>query len=318
MTQKFMKLLLLVSCMVPMAVSAKSDCSKSACSKPAPTKQHKRSVAAMNDAALADQAVDDTATRKSFHDVAVNGDLDVSGQTMLRNLIVDGSESVSGDLGVDGRLFVEAINGVVNLTGSLSVNGIPLSSPTGGPALYQYAQFSNLAGGQVLSGLSATTTDIVYFDTPNTLNTSGITQTVSGAGATQHSTIKIAVAGTYLVQYQVCADVGTLQQPLTFAVFGGPVDPAATLIPGSEFGINPTPTAADTQPTQVTGQFIMTVPAVVGVAAISSTNPYFLQLVGTNCSTVAAHQYTLETPAAPTTPVTPGLSAASITVIKIA
>lgn len=281
MTQKYMKLLLLVSCMVPMAATAKSDCGKSVCGRPAPTKQQKRSVA-MHDAALADQSVDDTATRKKYNSLEVENTLDVGGQAVVGSLIVEGSEQVGKDLAVDGTLYVERINGAVTLNGSLTVNGpetvtgpvvigsetnpvavtingCNAASLTGGVALCQYANFYGTAT-QTINALDPR----VKFSTTS-VTTGGITN----APAT--GVISGFLGGNYLITYMVTGvidETGTPPAEFEFALVKNASTTApfaGTVIAASDFSLAPAVAAVGSASVsnemQLSGQCVVTLAA---------------------------------------------------------
>lgn len=291
MTQKFMKLLLLVSFVIPVQVSAKAQCGR-----PAP-KQHKRSTL-VADAALADHDVDPEKTRKSFTSVEVSGTLDVNGQTMVKSLIVEDSATVGNDLNVDGRLFADNINGLVTVKGSLTVNGPETingavvvngtevitgnvtigsattpatvmingclsSSPSGGVALCQYANFYGNTSQTV-----ETATPVV----PMALTS------VNAAGAplvNTAGTITGFVGGTYLITYMVTGAIGDTGTPGT--AFDFTLYRTGTPYPPSNFGltpVDPATTNGSSSEVQVSGQCII---------ALAATD--YIQLQGTSFGT---------------------------------
>jgi len=237
MTQKFFKLLLLISCIIPVLASG------------------------MDFADVGDMDEAAPGHRKPFTSLQVAGPLAVTGLASLNALNVKKGADFGADVGVDGNLYVDGnitLDSCLVLTctsaGQLLVNNIALSSATGGAVLGQYAYVENIFP-QSLSDATFLTFD----NGDGAVSTAGLAIAENG--------ITFSVPGIYDMEYSVLVEVPgdpvitTTVQTFEFELVYENNAADTFAIPGSYYGqsIVPNFTANISEEAQIYGQVITNV-----------------------------------------------------------
>jgi len=230
MTQKFLKLLLLVSCVLPVQVSARVDQSK----KAAPTKASaSKKMHRSSPELAADADADEDATRaKMLTSLEVAGPGYIRDQLFVGSLTVENGESIGGDLSVNGRVFA---NGFI-------LQNSPLFVP-------QYA-FLYDSGGQSVGN-----------NDDLTFNNGGLGVPYATPGISYSAgNITMSVPGIYSASYCVVVETTDGTAATTYAFELGLTTGTLPVVPvrGSEGTVTVTE-SLDTDEIQVTGQAIFTV-----------------------------------------------------------
>jgi len=236
MTQKFLKLLLLVSCVIPVMVSAKKDeCSKSSSARAQGDKKRSADLADMD--GMDDK--EDGSTRKPFTSLQVAGPLAVTGLASLNALNVKKGADFGADVGVDGNLYVDGgivLDSCLMLTcttaGQLLVNNIAVSSATGGAQLGQYGYVYSTATQTITAspaaGLAGTGAAVQFdnigpvFPAPDLIDN-------------EDGSYTVVVGGVYRIDYQVVGSPAA-DGTFDFELYLGALTAGQDAIPGTHIG----------------------------------------------------------------------------------